>query len=217
MAEVRFSSWTRPVSSLNHQVWWLLTLSEVRDSGFGHLQLLLIYEQLSRRVKVVFPKRKKLLKLRIKMTKCIIYKGLKKVPDPPLKVSRRQPSAVWSGAQQTPTGSTWISQLCSIFQGSFSGSGSSCQYTEGSLYKWVPTYKCVQWDQLNEKFFYFLNLFLLVLKEWDRNIDEYIVCLLHFSHQGLDHKPGHVPQLGIKPMSLWCMGGCSTTEAHQQG
>lgn len=92
---------------MNHQAWWLPTPSEVRDSGFGHLQLLLIYEQLSRRVKVVFPKRKKLLKLRIKMTKCIIYKGLKKVPDPPLKVSRRQPSAVWSGAQQTPTRSTW--------------------------------------------------------------------------------------------------------------
>lgn len=29
------------------------------------------------------------------------------MPDPPLKMSRRQPSAVWRGAQQAPTRSTW--------------------------------------------------------------------------------------------------------------
>lgn len=36
----------RPASSLTNQVWWLPTPSEVRNSGFGHLELLLIYEQL---------------------------------------------------------------------------------------------------------------------------------------------------------------------------
>lgn len=41
------------------------------------------------------------------MTECIIYKGLKEVLDPPLKVSRRQPSPVWSGAQPTPARSMW--------------------------------------------------------------------------------------------------------------
>lgn len=39
-------SGVRPASSLTNQVWWLPTPSEVRNSGFGHLELLLIYEQL---------------------------------------------------------------------------------------------------------------------------------------------------------------------------
>lgn len=44
--EVSSSSCVRPASSLTNQVWWLPTPSEGRNSGFGHLERLLIHEQL---------------------------------------------------------------------------------------------------------------------------------------------------------------------------
>lgn len=79
------------------------------------------------------------------------------MPNPPLQVSRWQPSAMWSGAQQSPPRSTWqgwsAPALLSIPRVLLRNWLSlPIQGSPRSSYKWVPACKWVRWGQLNKKF-----------------------------------------------------------------